>query len=104
MLNAGPGAVGPAIAGDPAGNYIPPRIRVGGIAEEVLMQPNGDGSVSSELPFLEVQQLTEEERTEAVKALLAQGFSVADIWTIAPSLLSVFPASAQTISIPLRVF
>ena len=64
------------------------------------MKPE-DPARATDMPFLEERQLTEEQRSAAVKALLDQGFSVADIWNLAPSLLVDRPESAQTISLPI---
>lgn len=44
--------------------------------------------------------LTEEQRTDAVKMLLSQGFTVADVWLIAPQLLAVDPGTAEIVAIP----
>jgi hypothetical protein len=50
--------------------------------------------------IFEERQLTEEQRTEAVKALLAQGFSVADIWKLAPRLLTASPGRSPMFRLP----
>jgi hypothetical protein len=50
--------------------------------------------------LFEERQLTEEQRTEAVKALLAQGFSISDIWKIAPSLLAALPCKSPVVRLP----
>ena len=54
------------------------------------------------LPFLEERQLTEEQRTQAVRTLLDRGFSVADVWRMAPALLSDEPDVIATLSVPTR--
>ena len=53
-----------------------------------------------DLPFTETRRLTEEQRTEAVKALLAQGFSIAQVWEMAPSLLAGEPGTATLFALP----
>ena len=50
--------------------------------------------------LFEERQLTEEQRTEAVKALLAQGFSISDIWRIAPTLLAASPGKSPVFRLP----
>ena len=56
---------------------------------------------TTSLPFAEKRPLTEEQRTEAVKLLLDQGFSVGEIATIAPSLLASEPATESLLAIPI---
>ena len=58
---------------------------------------------TASLPFAEKRPLTEEQRTDAVKLLLSQGFSVGEIATIAPSLLAAEPATESLLAIPLGV-
>ena len=60
------------------------------------MEPSHDDLTN----LFEERQLTEEQRTEAVKALLAQGFSISDIWKLAPTLLAASPCSSPVCRLP----
>ena len=56
---------------------------------------------ATDFPFVQLRKLTEEQRTEAVKSLLAQGFSIGKIWEIAPSLLASEPADESILALPI---
>ncbi len=55
---------------------------------------------TAEMPFLETTLLTEEQRKAVIRALLDQGFSSADILTLAPSLLSDQVEGTPILAIP----
>ena len=63
------------------------------------MEPQGPRR-ATDLPFLDERPLTEEQRSRTVKALLDQGFCIADIWEIAPSLLSPQLETLPLVSLP----
>jgi hypothetical protein len=64
------------------------------------MHPD-DPCGTPDLDFLEERTLTERQRTEAIRSLIDQGFSIADIWKMAPALLGEEPDRMEAISIPL---
>ena len=80
------GLGGRRLALRPGDTYVCPVAGAGG-AWEGPMDPEYPRG-AADLPFLDERPLTEEQRSRTVKALLDQGFSVADIWEIAPTLLS----------------
>jgi hypothetical protein len=50
-----------------------------------------------DLPQAREHRLTEQQRTETVRTLLVQGYSIGDIWCIAPALLAADPGEESTV-------
>ena len=63
-----------------------------------------DRTKGQAISFQKIERsVTEEDRSEVVKAFLENGFTIPDIWRIAPALLEASPGSTPTVSFPIPV-